>query len=222
MGIIERIKDLLKANINDLIDKSEDPEKMLKQIIIDMEESLDQAVQGLAQTMASEKQMARQEENATAQSADWEARAKLALANGNQDLAREALANKLKSDGNVKQYATMHATLESQTQTMRSQVEELKAKIDEARSKQAVLSARAQMADTQKKFATSMGGTDSKSAFAKMDKMEQKIERKEAEAQAYTEIASAPAAGDPFKKMEEDSAVDAEMKRLTDEMNKKG
>jgi phage shock protein A len=222
MGIIERIKDLLKANINDLIDKAEDPEKMLKQIIIDMEESLDQAVQGLAQTMASEKQMARQQETAEAQSADWEAKAKLALANGNQDLARQALANKLKSDGNAKQYAGMHATLESQVETMRSQVEELKAKIDEARSKQAVLVARAQMADTQKKFATSMGGTGTKSAFAKMDKMEQKIERKEAEAQAYTEIAGTPAAGDPFKKMEEDSAVDAEMQRLMGEMNKKG
>jgi phage shock protein A len=220
MGILDRIKDLLKANINDLLDKAEDPEKMLKQIIIDMEQSLDEAVQGLAQTMASEKQMARQEEAAKAQSADWEAKAKLALGKGNQDLAKQALASKLKSDANAKQYADMHATLDTQVQTMRSQVEELKAKIDEARGKQAVLSARAQMADTQKQFAKSMGGTDSKSAFAKMDKMEKKIEQKEAEAQAYTEIAGAPAADDPFKKMEEDGAVDAELQRLMGEMNK--
>lgn len=221
MGIFERIKDLVKSNINDLIDKAEDPEKMLKQIIIDMEQGLDKSVQGLAETMASEKQMARQRDAAMAQSADWENKAKMALGKGDQELAKKALANKLKSDGNVKQYEQMHATLAAQVQTLRTQVEELKAKIEEARGKQAVLAARAQVADTQKQFAKTMGGTDSKSAFAKMDKMEKKIEQKEAEAQAYTELNGGPAADDPFKAMEQESAVDAELQRLMAEMDKK-
>jgi phage shock protein A len=220
MGIFERIKDLVKSNINDLIDKAEDPEKMLKQIIIDMEQGLDKAVEGLAQTMASEKQMARQLEAARQQSADWEAKAKLALGKGEQELAKQAVANKLKSDGNVQQYEKMHATLAAQVQTMRVQVDELKAKIEEARGKQAMLTARAQMADTQKQFAKSMSGTDSKSAFAKMEKMERKIEQSEAEAQAYAELNGAQKADDPFKKLESDSAVDAEMQRLMAEMNK--
>lgn len=220
MGIFERIKDLVKSNINDLIDKAEDPEKMLKQIIIDMEQGLDKSVEGLAQTMASEKQMARQLETARQQSADWEAKAKLALSKGEQELAKQAVANKLKSDGNVQQYEKMHATLAAQVQTMRVQVDELKSKIEEARGKQAMLTARAQMADTQKQFAKSMGSTDSKSAFAKMDKMERKIEQSEAEAQAYAELNGEAKADDPFAKLESDSAVDSEMQRLMAEMNK--
>jgi phage shock protein A len=221
MGILDRVKDLLKANINDLIDKAEDPEKMLRQIIIDMDESLDQAVQGLAQTMASDKQMARQQEAAEAQSAEWEARARLALGKGNQDLAREALASKLKCDANAKQYAEMHATLSAQVQAMREQAEELQAKIEEARGKMSLLAARAQMADTKMKFATSLDSMDRNSASAKMEKMEENVDRKEAEAQAYTELAGAPAAGDPAKKIEESSVVDAEMLRLMADLHKK-
>ena len=210
----------MKANINDLLDRAEDPEKMLKQIIIDMEESLDEAVKGLADAMASAKQMARQQEAAEQQSAEWEARARMALGKGDQDLAKQALASKLKSDDTAKQYAQMHATLTSQVQALKGQVEELKAKIEEARGKQAILTARAQMADTQKQFAKTMGSTDSKSAFAKFEKMEKKVEQKEAEAAAWTDL-SGESKDDPFKKMEQDSAVDAELARLMAEMDKK-
>ena len=219
MGIFERIKDLVKSNINDLLDRAEDPEKMLKQIIIDMEQSLDQAVKGLAEVMASEKQMARQMEAAQKQSADWEAKAKMALGKGDQELAKQALANKLKSDDSAKQYGQMHSTLEQQVSAMRAQVEELKAKIEEARGKQAILTARAQMADTQKQFAKAAGGTDSKSAFAKMEKMEKKVEQKEAEAAAWSEL-NGETKDDPFKKMETESAVDAELARLMADMGK--
>jgi phage shock protein A len=221
MGILDRIKDLLKANINDMLDKAEDPEKMLKLIIIDMEESLGEAVQGLAETMASDRQMVRQQQTAEAQAAGWEAKAKLALSGGDEALARQALSSKLKCDANAGQYAGMHETLAAQVQTMREQVGELQAKIEEARGKMSLLAARAQLADTQMKFATSVGGAGTKSAFAKMEKMEEKVDRKEAEAQAYAELSGNPAQGDPFKKMEEDGAVDAEMQRLKTDLDKK-
>jgi phage shock protein A len=219
LGILERVKDLLKANINDLLDHAEDPEKMLKQIIIDMEESLGEAVQGLAQAMASEKQMARQQEAAEKQSAEWEARAKMALGKADEALAKQALASKLKSDGSARQYAAMHETLASQTQALRMQVDELKAKIEEAHGKQAILIARAQVADTQRQFAKSTGGADGKSAFAKMEKMEKKVEQKEAEAAAWTDL-SGESKADPFRKMEEESAVDAELAKLMADMGK--
>lgn len=219
MVILERVKDLLKANINDMLDRAEDPEKMLKQIIIDMEQSLDEAVKGLAQAMASEKQMAHQQEVAEKQCADWEARAKMALGKGDQNLAKQALANKLKSESSARQYTGMHDTLVSQVQTLRTQVEELKTRIEEARGKQTILIARAQVADTQKQFAKSVGGTDGKSAFAKMEKMEQKVEQKESEAAAWMDL-SGESKADPFKKMEEESAVDAELARLMADMGK--
>jgi phage shock protein A len=219
MAIFERIKDLLKANINDLLDRAEDPEKMLKQIIIDMEQSLDEAVKGLAQAMASEKQMARQMEAAQSQSADWESKARMALGKGDQELAKQAVANKLKSEGNARQYGQMHETLVSQTQALRMQVEELKARIEEARGKQAILTARAQVAGTQKQFAKTVSGTDSNSAFAKMEKMEKKVEQEEAEAAAWTELSGESDSGS-FKKLEEESAVEAELNRLMAGMEK--
>ena len=93
MAIFARLADLLKANINDLIDKAEDPEKMLKQIIIDMEEQLDKATQGLGTVMASERQIKKQLETAQADSKLWEDRAKTALKAGNQELAKQAVNN---------------------------------------------------------------------------------------------------------------------------------
>ena len=102
MAIFSRIADILKANINDLIDRAENPEKMVKQIIIDMEEQLTGATQALGQAMASEKQAQRQLENAKKSSQDWEQKAKMALQAGNQDLARRALESKVNIDKNVK------------------------------------------------------------------------------------------------------------------------
>ncbi len=136
MAIFSRLVDLLKANINDLIDKAEDPEKMLKQIIIDMEEQLQKATQGLGQIMASGRQANKQLEAAKADSALWEERAKTALKAGNQALAQKAVESKLKTDANVTQYQQMHDELAKQVETMREQVNLLKTKLEEARSRQ--------------------------------------------------------------------------------------
>jgi phage shock protein A len=95
MAIFSRLTDLLKANINDLIDRAEDPEKMVKQIIIDMEEKLQNAVQGLGSVMASERQILLQLEKAQAESKLWEDRAKIALKASDEKLAKKAVDSKL-------------------------------------------------------------------------------------------------------------------------------
>ena len=157
-----------------------------------------------------------------AKSKQWEDKAKLAINAGDTELAKKALAEKVKVDEQVTQFKTMYDTISSQTEAIRQQVEALKSKLNEAKSRQSMLIARSQMADTQKNLAQSLGGIGSSNAFAKMDKMEEKIGRKEAEAQAFTEIAGGEAAGeeDPFKKLESDGAVDAELARLMAEMGK--
>lgn len=98
MAIFERISDLVKSNINDLIDKAENPEKMVKQIIIDMEDQLRKATQGLGTAMGSLNQVKKQLENAKEQSHNWQARAKTCLEQGNEELAKQALENKVKQD----------------------------------------------------------------------------------------------------------------------------
>lgn len=219
MGIFQRLGDLLKSNINDLIDRAEDPEKMVKQIIIDMQEELNKSTQALGKAVSSEKIAKKQYDDAVRKSAEWEARAKTALTAGDEALAKKALENKVKADKDVLAYQEMYETISQQTDTIRTQVEVLKSKLEEAKSRQAMLIARSQMAETQKNLAKQTGGFDSSSAMEKFDRMEEKIMQKEAEAQAYAEIAGQEnSVADDFEKLENDSKIDSELARLKAEM----
>ncbi len=223
MGIFSRLSDLLKSNINDLIDKAEDPEKMVKQIIIDMQKELNNSTQALGKAMAAERTAKNQYDAAAAKSADWETKAKQALSAGDEELAKKALENKVKADKNTQQYKEMYDTISGQTETIRTQVEVLKSKLQEAKSRQAMLIARSQMADTQKNLAKASGGFDSNSASEKFDRMEEKIMQKEAEAQAFSEIAAEnnienDDTAKQFEKIETDSKVNSELERLKAEM----
>lgn len=220
MGVFQRLSDLLKANVNDLIDRAEDPEKMVKQIIIDMQKELSKSTQAYGKAKASERLAEKQYQAAVKTSADWESKAKAALAAGDQELAKKALAKKVKSDENVESYKEMYETISNQTEAIGDQIEVLKAKLEEAKSRQAMLIARSKMADTQKTLAKNVGGFDASSSLEKFDRMEEKIIRKEAEADAFTEIAGAKDdTEDEFAKIETDSKVDAELQRLMAEMN---
>lgn len=216
-GIFERIGDIIKANINDMIDRAEDPEKMVKQIIIDMEAQVEEATRALGQAMASEKQAKKQLDVAQASSADWEQKAKVALQAGNQDLARRALESKVGVDKSLVGLQESYDIISTQVATLRDQISALRAKLDEARSRQNVLIARSKMAEAQQKAATSISSVDSSSAFSKLDKMEKRVEEKEALAGAFTEMAGVTAA-DEYQKLETSAAVEAEMARLMAEL----
>ena len=145
MGIFSRISDIFKSNVNDLIDRAEDPEKMVKQIILDMDKELQKSTQALGKAVASERMAEKQLNDAVRKSADWEAKAKAALAAGNTDLAKRALSQKVKADEEVNTYREMHETISNQTDAIKEQVETLKAKMAEAKSRQAMLIARSQI-----------------------------------------------------------------------------
>ena len=221
MGIFNRIGDIIKSNVNDLIDRAEDPEKMVKQIIIDMQKELKKSTEALGKAKTSERLAKRQYENAVKVSAEWENKAKSALKAGNTELAKTALAKKVKADEDVANYKEMYESISAQADAIASQVDAVKAKLDEAKSRQAMLIARSQMADTKKNLAQSLGGIDSSSSSEKFNRMEEKIIRKEAEADAFSDIAGTNTDNDDsddFKKLETDSKVDAEIQRLMAEM----
>lgn len=222
MGVFRRLSDLLKSNVNDLIDRAEDPEKMVKQVIIDMQTELTKATQNYGKAKASERLAEKKYLDAQKVSEDWESKAKAAIAAGNQDLAKQALAKKVKADEDVVSYKEMYESISDQTEAIGNQVEVLKAKLEEAKSRQAMLIARSQMADTKKNLAKAAGGFDGSSSVEKFKRMEEKIERKEAEADAFSEIAGTDAdydLSDSFEKLESDAKVDAELQRLMAEMN---
>lgn len=221
MGIFQRLSDLLKSNINDLIDKAEDPEKMVKQIILDMQKELNKSTQALGKAVASERMAEKQYRNSQQISADWESKAKAALAAGNTELAKKALAKKVKADEDTASYKEMYETISKQTADIKEQVETLKSKLDEAKSRQAMLIARSQMADTQKNLAKSVGGFDASSSTEKFNRMEEKIIRKEAEADAFADISDSlnGVDKDNFDELQTNAKVDDELRRLMAEMN---
>ena len=195
MSIFNRISDILKANINDLLDKAEDPEKMVKQIIADVEEQVRDATEALGQAMASERQAYAQLEKAKANSKEWEDKAKVALKASYDQIA-------------------------AQTSELRSRVEILRQKLEEARQRQNMLIARAKMADATESVAAAVTNTDPNSALSKLEKMERKVEGKEARAEAFASMAGETVfAKDEFAELEKDQAVDAELQRLMKEMN---
>lgn len=221
MGIFQRLSDLLKSNINDLIDKAEDPEKMVKQIILDMQKELNKSTQALGKAVASERMAEKQYQNSQQISADWESKAKAALAAGNTELAKKALAKKVKADEDTASYKEMYETISKQTADIKEQVETLKSKLDEAKSRQAMLITRSQMADTQKNLAKSVGGFDASSSTEKFNRMEEKIIRKEAEADAFADISDSlnGVDKDNFDELQTNAKVDDELRRLMAEMN---
>lgn len=219
MAIFSRIADVLKANVNDMIDKAEDPEKMVKQLILEMEEQVDAATQSLGQAMGSQKMAAKELADAQAQSADWNDRAKLALKNGNEELARKALDAKVGIDEQVTQLQASYDQMTEQVNKLRDQVQELRMKLDEARARQNVLIARSRVADAMTSAAQAASSTSTDSAFAKLDKLERKVTEKESTAEAYTDLNGADAStADAFKELEHNSAVDSEMARLKSEL----
>lgn len=218
MAIFQRLGDLIKANINDLLDRAENPEKMVKQIIIDMNEELEKCTSALGQAMGSQRMMKKNMDAALSESASWEGKAKMALQSGNADLAKQALERKVTADKNAEQYKQMYDQATANVDKIKGQVDALKMKLDEAKSRQSMMIARSKMADAQKSMAKSLGNMDSDSAFSKLDKMEEKIAEKEAQADAFSDLAGVSNEPDPFAKMESDNAVDAELERLKKEM----
>lgn len=218
MGIFNRVSDIFKANINDMLDKAEDPEKMLKQMVIEMEESVNKTTLAVASSIANEKQLEHKIEKAKADNTDWEQKAVQALTAGREDLARAALEKKAIAERNINDLQPIYQQAKATAEKMREQLNALKAKLDEARMRQSTLIARAQAAKAQKQIAQAFSGVGS-DAFGKFDKYESKIEQLEAEAQAHEMLAGNDARlEDEFKKLDTSSTVDTKLLELKKKM----
>lgn len=218
MGIFSRISDIFKANVNDALDQAEDPEKMLKQMIIEMEESVNKATLGVASAIANEKSLERKLAKSKADSADWESKAMQALQAGREDLAKAALERKNIAERNVKDLEPIYEQAHQTADKMRQQLNTLKAKLDEARTRESTLIARSQAAKAQKQIAQSFAGVGS-DAFGKFDKYEQKIEKTESEAVAFEQLAGEDVKlEDEFKMLNTSTSVDQDLLALKSKM----
>jgi len=214
MGIFSRIADIFKSNVNDALDKAEDPEKMLKQMVLEMEESVNKATLAVANAIANEKSLERKLEKARNEKKDWEQKAVQALQAGREDLAKAALEKKAIAERNVIDLEPIYQQAKATSDKMRTQLNSLKAKLEEARSRQSTLIARSQAAKAQKQIAQSFSGVGS-DAFSKFDKFEGKIEKLESEATAFEQLAGENTKlEDEFKMLSTSSNVDADLLEL--------
>lgn len=188
MGIWDNLKRVFKSNINAAISKAEDPQKILEQTLIDMNEQLIENKKAVASAIADEKRLERQYNDNLAQAQDWEKKAMLAVKSDRDDLAREALLRQ-------KEYADYAAQFKQQFEAQHSAVEKLKdalrqlqSKIEEAGRKKNILIARAKRAEAQKKISETMGSMSNNSAFEAFDRMANKVDQLEAEASAAVEL----------------------------------
>ncbi len=217
MGIFARITDIFKANINDILDKAEDPEKMIKQMVIEMEESVNKTTLAVAQAIANEVSLQKKLEKARKDSTEWESKAMQALTASRDDLAKAALERKALADRNQTDLVPLYEQAKATTANLRIQLDKLKAKLDEARMRQSTLIARSQAAKAQKQIAQAMSGVGS-DAFSKFDKFEQKIEKLEAEAVAFEQLAGENTSLDEQFKQLESSSVDSDLLALKAKM----
>ncbi|WP_439516913.1 PspA/IM30 family protein [Limnospira sp.] len=210
MGLFDRIGRVVRANLNDLVNKAEDPEKILEQAVIEMQEDLIQLRQAVAQTIAQQKRSQQQYNQAQSQANQWQSRAQLALQKGDENLAREALQRK---KGYVETANTLEMSLRQQTEqveTLKRNLVSLESKISEAKTKKNMLKARAQAAKANEQLNNLLGGINTSSATSAFERMEEKVMIQEAKSQATAELMDSDLE-EQFIKLEAGSDVDDEL-----------
>ena len=221
MGVFGRLASLIKSNINDLISKAEDPEKMLNQVIHEMNNQLVEAKKQVAVAIADEKRLFKQFEAERALAAEWEKKAMMAVRAGDDALAKEALARKQEHDGLCAQYKDQWDKQKAAVDQLKNALRMLNNKIEEAKRKKNVLIARKKRAEAQKTIHDTMSGLSDTSAFETFDRMAQKIEQLEAEAEAGAEIAgemSGDTTAMKFKALETTAGADLALEELKKKM----
>lgn len=221
MGILSRLATLIKSNLNDLISRSEDPEKMLEQIVLDMNQQLLEAKKQVAVSIADEKRLRIQADQEKARVAEWEKKAMLAVRAGNDELAREALARKKEHGAIAEQYEQQWAKQKQAVDQLKLALRALNGKIEEAKRKKGLLIARKKRAEAQRSIQETMSGLRSSSAFDAFDRMSGKIEQMEAEAEAGAELAeqySGDVLAQKFQQLEATSGADEDLLELKRKM----
>ncbi|KYC43894.1 hypothetical protein WA1_01715 [Scytonema hofmannii PCC 7110] len=221
MGLFDRIKRVVGANLNDMVSKAEDPEKMLEQAILEMQEDLVQLRQGVAQAIAAQKRTEKQYNDAQNEVNKWQRNAQLALQKGDENLARQALERKKtfnESSGSLKASLDQQTT---QVDSLKRNLIQLESKISEAKTKKEMLKARITAAKAQEQLQGMVRGMNTSSAMAAFERMEEKVLMQEARAQSSAELAGADLETQ-FAKLESSSDVDDELAALKAQMTLPG
>ena len=185
MSWIESFTFVMRSNINALREKIEDPERMLHQLICDMEDELDSVRQSVASAIADEIQLGKEVELLRREIGEWEGRAEHALKKEKETIARQALEQKLRLEERLETVEKVYESQSAQTAKLQSSFRDLEDKICQARHKRTLLIARLAQAESKRKIHQAIEAAEGKSAFAQFARLEQRVERAENMSEAY-------------------------------------
>lgn len=219
MGIFSRFSDIINSNINSLLDKAEDPEKMVRLIIQEMEDTLVEVRSASAKTIANKKEVSGQISKLGGEAKDWEAKAELALSKEREDLARAALQEKKKCEDAVETLSKEFEIIEGQIGKLQDETAQLQDKLADAKARQKTIIMRQKTASSRLEVKKSLDSTKIDSAMGRFEQYERKIDDLESQVEAYD--LGKKTLNDEFAELESDGKVEDELAALKKKMQSK-
>lgn len=220
MGIFSRTRDIIAANFNDMLDKAEDPGKMIRLIILEMEETLVEVRTSSARTIADQKELRRHVGKLNQLQHDWGDKAQLALSKDREDLARAALLEKKKAGDMAEQLGAEIAVLDDALRAYEEDIEKLQNRLREARSRQSSIAARLQSAENRVKLRTLLSSERVDEALVRFDQLERRVDYAEGRAEAMSLGDSRqPTLAEEIAALQDGDTIDAELAEMKRAMN---
>lgn len=214
MGIFSRTRDIIAANITDLLDRADDPAKMIRMIILEMEETLVEVRASAARTIADQKEMHRHVVRLDHLQADWAEKAQLALSKDREDLARAALVEKRKATDMAGQLREEIALLDDSLRAYEADIDKLQNRLREARSRQTAIAARLESAENRVKLRTLLASERVDEAMARFDQLERRVDHAEGRADALNLGEGKTTLADEIAALETSDRVDEELEEM--------
>jgi len=213
MGMFSRFTDIINANINSMLDKAENPEKMIKLIIQEMEETLVEVRSTAAKHIAEKKTVMRNIRDMESRVANWQQKAELALTKGREDLAKAALVEKQSCAQKLAEFNEELSQFDEYLTAVQQDGQRLQEKLSEAKRKQEAYRVRQQSAEVRLKVREKAAVHNIDEAISKFERYQQKIDRVEAEVEAY-DMTSAKDLNSQFRELENDENIEQELEKL--------
>ncbi|WP_017651672.1 PspA/IM30 family protein [Fortiea contorta] len=210
MEVIQRILRVIRANLNSLIGSAEDPEKILEKVVLEMQANLVQLRQGVAQAIAIQKRTERQATSAESTAEEWYRRAQLALQQGNEPLAREALTKRQAYQETKQALSSQISEQNNLVAKLKKDMRSLELKIAEAKTKKDMYIARARSAEASFRLREMLDGVSATSSLNAFERMEDKVMQIEAQSEAIEQLGSDDLQKQ-FTALESSNDVDAEL-----------
>ncbi|MFD2632729.1 phage shock protein PspA [Idiomarina piscisalsi] len=219
MGIFSRFSDIVNSNINALLDKAEDPQKMVRLIIQEMEDTLVEVRSTSARLLAEKKDIQRQQQRMEKEVADWEAKAELALSKEREDLARQALIEKSRAQDNVDALQSEMQRVDESLDKLNDEIAQLQEKLADAKSRQKAILMRQKTASSRLQVKKQVDSSKVDDAMQRFDRYEAKIDDLEAQVESYD--MGKRSLRDEFAELENEGKVDEELEALRARMKSK-